>query len=141
MGQDTESTYTNSPIKTNCNISSSGKSDCVNHDNAIVSGQKMDWLGMYYYSGKVYMVLGSAPSLSFGEFMAEFKLKYGNPDLITSEKWRSQAGASFDNNVVYWKFKDGTLKLSSIGLNIKSCLFEFNSAPNSPPSESPKVDF
>lgn len=140
LGEDTENVINRTDLNgTKCTVSGQ-KTSCTDMADPVIAGQKLRWLTLDYYNGRLYSVYGNFGKYAFGEILAAFSAKYGKPTMET-RKWQSKAGATFDNLAAVWKFKGGELELESMGLDINTGSFGFTSKTNSPPPDPPKVDF
>ncbi len=92
-----------------------------------------------FYQGKISSVLGIAERDQFLSLLSVFTAKYGAPTMKT-EKWQNRAGASFDNTVAIWKFKDGELELKQIGSRIDNTDVQFFSRVNRAEAKPPVVN-
>lgn len=141
MSQNTETTTTMTMLNGKpCTQEKSDVLECTDMSDPIIAGQKLRWLSINYYKGKLYRVYGNTNKYSYGELLSAFTSKYGNP-IISADKWQAKSGATFDNAVATWRFKGGNLVLESLGLDINTGQFSFDSDVNSPPAAPPKVDF
>lgn len=140
LGQDTETISSMSTINGSaCKVSGSKKS-CVDYNVPVIAGRPMRWLSLEFYNEKLYDLDGAFGNAAFDDLMNAFTSKYGEP-VLRVEKWQAKSGAMFDNDVAIWNFKGGTLKLSRIGVDLNSGIFEFYSIQNAPPASKATVDF
>ena len=100
----------------------------------------MDFIMRFYNNGRLYDLFGSAPERHFATLLNAFSTKYGTPKMGT-ETWQNKAGATFDNTVATWQFRNGTLKLSQMGLQRDEMSFEFTDKANEPPPPPAVLNF
>jgi hypothetical protein len=105
-----------------------------------IAGLRLGFLMRSYYQGKLYTLFGTGSEYAFPTLLQAFTTKYG-PPIMGSKTWQNKAGATFDNTIATWKFRNGTLELDSMGLRRDQISFEFNDHANDPPLPPAKVDF
>jgi hypothetical protein len=116
-----------------------GVFDCTDFGGSI-AGVNLGFMMREYYQGRLYSLFATGPEYAFGTLLQAFSTKYGSPTM-GSKTWQNKAGATFDNTIATWKFRNGTLELDSMGLQRDQISFEFNGPANAPPAPEVKVDF
>lgn len=122
-------------------VDAEGKRTCTDFDNPKLGNATLKWLSVYFYDNKMYMILGSASKYQLTDILSAFEAKYGKPTLVRKDTWRNAAGASFENPIFVWKFKEGDLELSSTGSRIGDTDFSFTAPKSSPPEKKAPVNF
>lgn len=98
-------------------------------------------LDVEFYENRLYRVIGAFFSLGFNNLAEAFTAKYGEPSASETRQWQSRAGAVFDNQVLIWQFRGGTLELRQRGSQVDYGSFMFRSQENAPPPRETTVDF
>lgn len=142
MGQKTDTPRTMTDLQgESCKVKGA-TATCANYGFPTVAGRPMRYLILEFFNDRLYMVRASFGEQAYQSVAEAFTTKYGQPAKVETRKWQSKAGASFDNQVLIWKFGGGgTLELESMGEEVGAGRYTFISATNAPPAEAPKVDF
>lgn len=117
-----------------------GLRQCV-ESRASLGGADDVFLAVGYNAANLLTTIDASYHASnYPRLLAAFTSKYGAPR-ITTPTWQNRAGATFNNNVATWRFRDGTLKLERYGMDLNRGQISFEAPANMPPVEAPKVDF
>lgn len=140
LGDDTETPTKRTMLNESACTVNGDLTDCADYHQSQLGGVTLKWLSLSYNRGLLYRVLGSLSTNDYATLLAAFTTKYGAAKIGT-RKWQAKSGATFDNTMATWNFKEGILELESLGTDLNSGLFTFSSSVNRPEPEKPKVDF
>lgn len=125
-----------------CKLKGSGVEHCYQiYGKAAISDVKLKIINFSFYNGKLFSISGSSSNSNFFRVYEAFEAKYGKPSKAKVEIWQNRIGSKFDNNTNSWIFKDGILKIESIGYSIDEMKFTFESIANAPERDPPKLNF
>lgn len=140
MGDDTETVTMRTKLNDEVCSTEGEILKCTDYSISHLAGAPILFMSLSYNKGLLFRVIGTTNYTRFSTLLEAFTVKYGKPSL-SSQKWQSRSGATFDNSVARWFFRDGMLTLESRGTAADEPMFTFVSTKNAPPAEKPKIDF
>lgn len=84
------------------------------------------WLKDFFLDGKLVSIDMIFKNRNFAEIKTMLEGRYGAASNARVEKVQNRAGATFDNIITEWKFKEGTLRLTMRYGNIDTSYLEFD---------------
>jgi hypothetical protein len=94
-----------------CDKADNGTVTCTDMTVDNVGGAEIIAFNYKFFNGKLFSATMSFYTAYYSEVRGLLGGKYGNPTAERSEPVQNLAGATFDNIVTEWKFREGVLKL------------------------------
>ena len=83
------------------------------------------WLRYSFYDGKLYGLNMAFSAMRWGDMRTMLVGKYGEPSSDVVHSVQNALGATFENFVTTWKFRDGVLKLTERYPDMETSYLEF----------------
>ncbi len=83
------------------------------------------WLRYSFYDGKLYGLNMAFSAMRWGDMRTMLVGKYGEPSSDVMHSVQNALGATFENFVTTWKFRDGVLKLTERYPDMETSYLEF----------------